>query len=88
MPLAAITADELRAARSAADKQGQSLAGVLPALPPTEALARLLPIFFAIFGDTNDETTDALIKPNDITTAIPFSAITRSDRFLRARARI
>jgi hypothetical protein len=59
------------------------LAGVLPALPPTEALARLLSIFFAIFGDINDETTDALIKPSDVTTRIPFSAITRSDRFLR-----
>ena len=38
MPLAAIAADELRAARSSADKQGQNLAGVLPTLPPTEAL--------------------------------------------------
>ena len=83
MPLAAIAADELRAARSSADKQGQNLAGVLPTLPPTEALARLLSIFFAIFGDINDETTDALIKLNDVTTRIPFSAITRSDRFLR-----
>ena len=64
-------------------KQGQSLAGVLPTLPPTEARARLLSIFFAIFGDINDETADALIKLNDITTQIPFSAITRSDRFLR-----
>jgi hypothetical protein len=50
---------------------------------PTEALARLLSIFFAVFGDINDETTDALIKLNDVTTRIPFSAITRSDRFLR-----
>jgi hypothetical protein len=85
MPLAAIAADGLRAARSAADKQGQNLAGVcvLPTLPPTEALARLLSIFFAIFGDINDETTDALIKLNEVTTQIPFSAITRSDRFLR-----
>jgi hypothetical protein len=46
MPLAAIAADEVRTARSAADKQGQNLAGVLPTLPPTEALARLLSIFF------------------------------------------
>jgi hypothetical protein len=83
MPLAAIAADELRAARSAADKQDQNLAGVLPTLPPTEALARLLSIFFAIFGDINDGTTDALIKLNEVTTQIPFSAITRSDRFLR-----
>ena len=59
------------------------LAGVLPALPLTEALARLLSIFFAIFGDINDETTDALIKLNEVATQIPFSAITRSDRFLR-----
>jgi hypothetical protein len=83
MPLSAIAADELRAARSAADKQGQNLAGVLPTLPPTEALAHLLSIFFAIFGDINDETTDALIKLSDVTTQIPFSAIARSDRFLR-----
>jgi hypothetical protein len=61
MPLAAIAADELGAARSAADKQGQNLAGgVLPTLaPPTEALARLLSIFFAISGDISDETTNA-----------------------------
>ena len=26
---------------------------LLPTLPPTEALARLLSIFFAIFGDIN-----------------------------------
>jgi hypothetical protein len=83
--LAAIAADELRSARSAADKQGQNLAGMLPALPPTEALARLLSIFFAIFGDINDGTADALIKLNESPRQIPFPAImhTRSDRFLR-----
>jgi hypothetical protein len=43
----------------------------------------LLSIFFAIFGEINDETTDALIKLNEVTNQIPFSAITRSDRFLR-----
>jgi hypothetical protein len=73
-----------QAAMSAADKQGQNLAGVLPALPPTEALAHLLSIFFAIFGDINDGTTGALIKLNEVTTQIPFPAVTRrSDRFLR-----
>jgi hypothetical protein len=69
LDLAAIAADELRAARSAADKQGQNLAGVLPTLPPTEALARLLSIFFAIFGDINDETTDALMRSSSSTTS-------------------
>jgi hypothetical protein len=50
MPLAAIAANELRAARPAADKQGRGPADVLPTLPPTEALARRLSIFFAISG--------------------------------------
>jgi hypothetical protein len=59
------------------------LGGVLPALPPTEALAHLLSIFFAIFGDINDETTDALIKLNDVTTRMSWAPSRRLTLWLR-----